>query len=1225
VTAQTNVGTLAHLENSVLASIKAYRSKVHAVQIKLRGCKSTAVTAVPAGRRRNVLENQGLLGIAFFEATAFIIMLVLFFLFRRDHHGGYFRFWLVGWCCFTFSALCEVAFLIRQFPGLHQTILAAQAAALLLFVVSVMQYATGSDRRIWSVLPLISLILAGIYYIERSGPQQFASIHWQTAILESVICLFAGWLMLRPSMARRGHGAQLLAGIFILSGLHGLDRPLWPESPLFLLRIAFDHLLGVALGISMVVVVLEGARTRTEELNDKMRRLTLLTAASTQSLSVKEVIDQVLSNLVGSLGATHGIVRLIEGEGKTALLVARTSVGYDKTFLARHAKLSAMEPWAQQVLKGDYQFLESEEEQDATARQRMEDAGLRSLVTLALPGKDGPLGVIAVGSTRSVRFQTDEIAYLVNIANLLGMTLQNVRLFEQVSTVQQQWEYTFDSIGDPILVHDRQGRILRSNQRLNHLLGREGGGLVGRNVTELLSAKNSAYQICPYCEGVAGEGDEPDPWLQGYFLSSNSTFADPSGRQLGTVHVLKDITDRKRAEEKYRTLVSSVQEGVFISTPQGRFLDFNDALLRMTGYDAREELMAIDIPSAFYANQSDRERLKKLLEQHGSVADFEFDMRRKDGEVRTMLESSIAVRDAAGNVTAYQGFILDITERKQAEHEIRRRNRELMVLNSIAQTLTESLDLSDSLHRTLRQMAELFSLDATSLYLFDQGGTQLRRIAAVGHRSEHSRHFPPVSVKPELMQHIKAVHATFLSAQGLPLPPAFREAQQKEDVVVAYIVILWSKDRVIGGLVVGSRTPREFSPADVNLLIAVGSQISSAIERSILYEETRQAYDNLRRTQEQLLHSEKLAAVGQLISGVAHELNNPLTAILGYSQLLTSSGQMGQQGIEYADKLYKQAQRTHRIVQNLLSFARQHKPERVAAKINQVLEDTLALRDYDLRMSNIRVHLELAADLPVTAADPYQLQQVFLNLVNNAVDAILEHSSDGDLWVRTGTNGDRLFIEFTDSGPGVQDASRVFDPFYTTKPVGKGTGLGLSICYGIITEHGGTIRVRNIPTRGAAFTIEIPFQAAMALPSFTPVQTPVPGRDGRILLVDQDDSVLEAVGTILRGRDHRVQTARDTREALVLLEKHDFDLVVADLQVSDGANGESLGEWLTQHKPALAHRVIWMCAVTPSRSAGEKSAVNGGQILQKPFKASELLAAVDELLLSNATAAPIER
>jgi two-component system NtrC family sensor kinase len=358
---------------------------------------------------------------------------------------------------------------------------------------------------------------------------------------------------------------------------------------------------------------------------------------------------------------------------------------------------------------------------------------------------------------------------------------------------------------------------------------------------------------------------------------------------------------------------------------------------------------------------------------------------------------------------------------------------------------------------------------------------------------------------------------------------------------------------------------------------------------------------------------------------VAHELNNPLTAILGYSQLLTSSGQMGQQGIEYADKLYKQAQRTHRIVQNLLSFARQHKPERVPAKINQILEDTLALRDYDLRMSNIRVHLDLAPDLPVTAADPYQLQQVFLNMVNNAVDAILEKSKDGDLWVRAGTNGDRISIEFTDSGPGVQDASRVFDPFYTTKPIGKGTGLGLSICYGIITEHGGTIRVRNIPTRGASFTIELPFQSMASMPAFAPAQAMASGREGRILLVDQDESVLEAVGTILREREHRVQTAKDAQEARALLEKVDFDLIVADVEVLDTANGDHLEEWLSQHKPALNRKVIWMCAVASPRNAEEKGVRGGRQVLQKPFKANELLAAVDEILLSNVVPAPIER
>jgi two-component system NtrC family sensor kinase len=240
------------------------------------------------------------------------------------------------------------------------------------------------------------------------------------------------------------------------------------------------------------------------------------------------------------------------------------------------------------------------------------------------------------------------------------------------------------------------------------------------------------------------------------------------------------------------------------------------------------------------------------------------------------------------------------------------------------------------------------------------------------------------------------------------------------------------------------------------------------------------------------------------------------------------------------------------------------------------------------------------------------------------VDAVLEHSKEGDLWVRTGINGDRLFIEFTDSGPGVKDSSRVFDPFYTTKPVGKGTGLGLSICYGIITEHGGTIRVRNIPTRGASFTVELPHQPVAALATSTPGQSSISLRDGRILLVDHDDSVLEAVATILRGRDHHVRSARDVQEAQALLEKEDFDLVIADMHVSGGSNGIGLGEWLAQNRPSLSRNLIWMCAAAPSGGEGEKTAANGRPILRKPFQASDLLGEVDHLLLNKVHAATID-
>ena len=1021
-----------------------------------------------------MLENQGLLGIAFFDSTALLILLVLFLLFERDHINRYFRFWIAGWFVFTLVAFGEVTMLSRDLPALWMPVVLGRVAAMLLFSTAVMQFTTRTGKKALPTVPLSAVVLLGVYYFQRNARPEYGNVEWGTALLMSAVALSAGLVLWRSPLLKGGHGVRLLEGVFLLLGIHGLDRHQWPQHPFFLLRVASDHLLSVALGIAMVVVVLEGSRARTVELNEKLRRLTLLTTASMQTLSVQEVLDKVLAHLVKSLGATQGLVRLLVGEGNKAELVVQASVGFSAEYIKKYRSLPAKQKWSQRVLHKDCQFLQLADETDPEVRKRMGDAGAGNMVTMALPGKDGPLGIIAVGSERSEPFHADEISYLLNISNLLGLTLQNVRLFEQVATVQKQWAYTFDSIGDPILVHDRQGRILRCNLRLGRLLGRDANALGGRLVADLLGKKNLAYEMCPYCEGVAGQGDDPDPWLPGYFLASNSTFTDPAGNLLGTVHVLKDITDRKKAEEKYRTLVSSVQEGVFISTPQRRFLDFNDAMMRMTGFENREEMLAADIPTTMYANPADRERLKKLLQEHGAVADFEFEMRRNDGEIRTVLESSIAVKDPAGNVTAYQGFLLDITERKQAEQEIRRRNRELLVLNSIGQTLTESMDFTDSLHRTLRQMAELFNLDVCALYLFDETETKIRRVAAVGHRSEYARNFPAVVLKPELLQHIKAVHATFLSVQGLPLPAIFREAQRKEELVSAYVVVLWAKDKVIGGLTVGSRAPKDFSPADINLLVAVGNQVSNAVERSKLYEEARQAYENLRRTQEQLLHSEKMAAVGQLISGVAHELNNPLTAILGYSQLLTSSGQIGPQGIEYSDKLYKQAQRTHRIVQNLLSFARQHKPERIPVQLNQILEETLALRDYDLRMNHIRVHLELAPDLPLTAADPHQLQQVFLNMVNNAVDAILENARDGDLWVQTGANGDRLFIEFTDSGPGVKDPSRVFDPFYTTKPVGKGTGLGLSICYGIITEHGGSIRVRNVPSRGASFTIEIP-------------------------------------------------------------------------------------------------------------------------------------------------------
>ena len=272
---------------------------------------------------------------------------------------------------------------------------------------------------------------------------------------------------------------------------------------------------------------------------------------------------------------------------------------------------------------------------------------------------------------------------------------------------------------------------------------------------------------------------------------------------------------------------------------------------------------------------------------------------------------------------------------------------------------------------------------------------------------------------------------------------------------------------------VASKEDRHYTSNDENLLVAISRQLATTIEKVQLYEETCRAYEDLRQTQEQLLQSEKMSAVGQLISGVAHELNNPLTAILGYAQLLENAGPR-RASSDYVAKLYKQAQRTHRVVQNLLSFARQRKPQKQTVDLRSVLDETIALREYDMKVNNIALDREIPEDVPSVIADPHQLEQVFLNIINNALDAMIEGSGSGVLKITIAKKEAFVCVEFADSGPGIKGSNRIFDPFYTTKSIGKGTGLGLSICYGIVKEHNGDIVARNREEGGAALEVRLP-------------------------------------------------------------------------------------------------------------------------------------------------------
>jgi PAS domain S-box-containing protein len=1158
--------------------------------------------------------NPGFLAVAFMEGSAAFILLVLYWLLVPGFSARFFRYWLAGWSVYVALQGLRIYSLWTDGPSQLRLdrALSFLTAALLFAAVWDCLGRGKSLKYLWPLGGIAASIFLALGSVSRL-PRLQANAE---SIFECLLFLAAGWLLWRSQDRHRGVGWKLLAGAFVLRGLHGLDRSDWAAHSLGLFRVAFDGMFGIMIGIAMAVLVLEAGRAQNEDLNEKLRRLALITVEAAQSLKVDDALQGVLRHLVESLNATHGAVFLLNGVGQAAVLPLRASVGFSDRFRKASARILAAEPHVQAALNRDTPFASYRESPDPIVRRWMETEKLDSLILVRIQGKDGPLGLLGVGSSTRA-FGADEERYLVNVANLLGLTVQNVALFENAAASRRQWLDTFDSIDDLILVHAPDGRIIRANRALAEHLNSDTESLVGRFVRDVLRQGSvTPWSRCPYCEGASGKTDAIDPSFGGYYLATDSALHDSEGGRLGTIHVLKDFTVSRQAENKFRTLFEKVQEGVFISTPDGQFADFNDAFMRILGFESHEDLLRADLPAQLYVDPSDRERRQRLLQEYGEVVDFEFEFRRRDGEIRTAQESSFATRDETGAVVAYQGFLLDVTDQKQAELDVRRRNRALMALNAIGELLGQAVALEDGLTAALLKVTELFAVSTAAVYFLELPAGTLRRAAAVGYESEAARRNQPMQMSAALIEQIRQTRATVLSGTLPALPEEIRGLHHQEKIQVSQVVVLWAKDRVIGILAVGNREARPFSTAELNLLSAVGNQIATTIDKSLLLEKTREAYDSLRRTQEQLLQSEKMAAIGQLISGVAHELNNPLTAILGYSQLLKSEGFVNARGADYLEKLYKQAQRTHHIVQNLLSFARQQKPHRAPVQLNQILEDTLVLREFDMKLHNIVIHREFDERLPMTDGDFHQLEQVFLNLLNNAVDAIQEKGKSGEIWIRTDAAGARLRVEITDTGPGVTNPHKIFDPFYTTKPVGKGTGLGLSICYGIVKEHGGEIQVHNALPRGACFRITLPLSRESAASAGEPSSRRDRSTPGTILLVDQEEALLLLEQEVLVSNGATVKIARTAEEAIEILSRGAVDAVVADINLPGKTSTAGLYRWIKENRADLTLRVI-LTASNAGDSAAHILRSSGCYVLAKPFPVEEFCRCVQSALESS--------
>jgi two-component system, NtrC family, sensor kinase len=380
--------------------------------------------------------------------------------------------------------------------------------------------------------------------------------------------------------------------------------------------------------------------------------------------------------------------------------------------------------------------------------------------------------------------------------------------------------------------------------------------------------------------------------------------------------------------------------------------------------------------------------------------------------------------------------------------------------------------------------------------------------------------------------------------------------------------------------------------------------------------------DTLKTTQAQLVQSEKLSAVGEFVAGVAHELNNPLAAVMGFSEILRDTGIDSPYGRQL-ELIYKAAQRCHKIVQSLLSFARRHQPERKPVSINELVESVLDIVAYPLRTGNIEVVTALDKNLPQIMADGHQIQQVMLNIINNARQAIDAHQSGGKIRISSSATERSVRITIQDSGPGIspENLRRIFDPFFTTKEVGKGTGLGLSLCYGIIKEHGGNIYAESPAGGGAAFIIELPAfrdainpAAAPALPTAEKLN-PHEGEGKRVLVIDDEAAILQLVAESLRRTGFHVDTVADGRIALQRLKDDKYDVTLCDWKMP-GLNGQDVYEELQTFNPDLCKRMIFITGDVINERMREFLKSQERPCLSKPFVIGDLRAAIRNVLKS---------
>jgi PAS domain S-box-containing protein len=843
---------------------------------------------------------------------------------------------------------------------------------------------------------------------------------------------------------------------------------------------------------------------------------------------------------------------------------------------------------------------------------------------------------------------------------------------EALRAGQQLLESTFNSLQDAVFIVDSASEhIIGCNPAFTSVFGYSAQEASGVSTAALLATpeRATAYerrvQDAAASHGYLHRFETQMRRRDGsLFPSEISTvpLSDAGGKQTGWVSVVRDISERKKQEAIIRRrnagleFITAITSAINRPTTLEQVLQAAlDEVVQRLRVDAAEVLLVQedgrivqaahrgldDTVAAVLAAGAGWETLRRPLLVRNLAAGAG-DARRvaaHQAGYRALLAVPLLSQDALRGVLLLYGRqqraiaaemepvllvagaqLAAAVERARLFEAERAQRLHMEALQSAGATINSSLDLPVVLEQLLIVLGKVIPYDTASVILRDG---HLWRVFA-GHGLPAG--IVGVWTFPEdddLTQRMAATGRPVILADARQ-QPGFRSSNGLVQVRGWMGVPLIVRERMIGYLTLDSHDLNAYDADDALYALSFAQQAATAVENARLHADLRAQLEALEAAQTRMLQSEKLAAIGELVAGAAHELNNPLGAVMLYAQLLQHRD-VSQEMQRDLDRIVEQAQRASNIVQSLLEFARQRTPVRKPVQVDEVIRSSLALIRYELNTHNVLAELELPGDLPVTMADPHQLQQVFVNLIGNAYQAMSSAFGGGLLTISAGYGpsqvGDPpagepvLHVTVADNGPGIDPEllGRIFDPFFTTKEPGAGTGLGLSVCHGIISEHGGQIWAESVLGAGSRFHVELPVVPPQdSFPEDALLQ-PSPVQPARLLVVDDEPTVRETLARVLEDHGYEVRTAGDGGAALEQVRRHPFDLILCDMRMP-GISGPAFYEQVLSHDPALARRILFSTGDVVSPATRDFLDHHDVPVLAKPFTVELLLGEVESRL-----------